>query len=313
MRHTPNLNLTVWDSNADPFNHTELAANWDAIDADYTRPRPTNQAELLAILPVTGNFNGRLVYLTAASGGFSAGSLLRYQGAGWGVVGPLEVLSAVPASGNFAGRVVLLSAANGGFAAWSLIRYDGTSWATTSREYEILSAVPLTGNFAGRMVLLSAADSGFSAWSLIFFNGTAWKLIGPQPIFPGTELAYYSQSTDLSTTNAVDPGDTITTFSAATFENVKYYFEATLPALVHTVANATVTFRLRDTGANVGNPLVFDTAGTPGRRSSSVARLPFTPSAGAHTYNVNWFVNTAGTATLLATGVVPPVFRIFKA
>lgn len=33
MRTTPNLSLTVWNLTGDLFNHTQLATNWDAIDA----------------------------------------------------------------------------------------------------------------------------------------------------------------------------------------------------------------------------------------------------------------------------------------
>lgn len=37
MRNTPNLILRVWDNLMDHFNHTELAQNWDKIDAhDHT-------------------------------------------------------------------------------------------------------------------------------------------------------------------------------------------------------------------------------------------------------------------------------------
>lgn len=37
MRTGTNLSLTIWDEGDDPYDHTELAANWDALDAhDHT-------------------------------------------------------------------------------------------------------------------------------------------------------------------------------------------------------------------------------------------------------------------------------------
>lgn len=180
MTVSPNLQLTIWDSPNDEFNTQELADNFEKIDADALRARPTDRAEILATLPGTGNFDGRLVFLTTANGGFPAMSLVRYAGSSWKVVGPFEVLSAVPSSGNFAGRLVLLSAANGGFSAWSLIKYDGSSWsAIGGTQIDVVSAIPSSGNYPGRIIVLNTATSGFSAWDVVRYNGTAWHLIGP--------------------------------------------------------------------------------------------------------------------------------------
>lgn len=309
---TPNLGLTVWSSPSDQFDSAELAANWLAIDADYTRTRPTDRAEVLAALPGTGNFNGRLVFLSAADGGFAAGTLVRYYGASWAAVGPLEVLGAVPSTGNFAGRVVLLSAASSGFEAWTLIRYDGLAWAPANRTFEVAATVPTTGNFAGRVVILTSADSGFSAYDMIRYNGSTWARIGPQPTPPGTELAYYAQATDITTTNAASPGDTITTFAAATYENVKYYLEISIPQLRHSVTNAQVNFLLREGAGTVGTINSFQVGGA-NISSNIFARMPFTPTAASHTYAVTWYLAVAGTGTILSTGMTPATFRIIKA
>lgn len=310
---TPNLGLTVWNNPSDTWNSAQLAANWLAIDADYTRTRPTDRAEVLAALPGSGNFNGRLVYLSAANGGFNAGTLVRYQGAAWGAVGPQEVHSSVPATGNYAGRLVLLSAASGGFEAWTLIRYDGSAWAPANRSFELAGAVPVTGNFAGRIVMLTGADAGFSAYDLIRYNGSTWAKIGPAAVPPSTELAYFSRTTDLTTTNAVSPGDTITTFSAATFENVKYYLQIDIPVISHSVASGQVNFLLRESGSTVGTIMSYFNSPTAGAKQQASFRMPFTPTAASHTYLVTWYVTTAGTATISTTDLTPATFRIIKA
>jgi len=311
-RNTVNLGLVVWDSNSDVFNSVDLANNWDKIDADYNRARPANQAEVRTTVPSSGNFDGRLVYLTVATSGFAAKTLIRFNGSSWGVVGPIEVLSAVPTSSNYAGRVVLLSATASGFAAWTLIRYDGASWASVNNTIDILAAVPGSGNYAGRLVQLTNADSGFKAYDLIQFNGTSWRLIGPQPVAPGTELAYYSQVADASTTNSADPGDTLATFSAATFENVKYYFKIEIPNLQSDTASISVSIRLREGGSNVGNPFQFDLGSVVNMGSVANGSLPFTPTAASHTYSVTWWTS-AGTATIKAAGLAPATLKIVKA
>lgn len=308
---TPNLALVKWDSNADTFDHTQLASNWDKIDADYTRTRPTNQAEVRTTVPSSSNFEGRLVFLSAADSGFAAGTLIKYHGSSFQPVNGVEVLGAVPVSSVFTGRLVLLSAASGSFAQWSLIKYDGTAWSLVNNTYEILSAVPVTNNFAGRLVMLSTANGGFLAWDLIRYNGSTWARVGPDPVYPGTELAYYSQATDITTTNVASPGDTITTFGAATFENVKYYCHIAIPKVTLSVAG-NVNFLLQEATVTVGSIMQkpFYTGGNYGEVN---IWMPFTPTAASHTYNVKWYISTAGTATLNSTGLAPATFRIVKA
>lgn len=128
MARTTAKGFFVWDLTTDAFNHTQLAANWDLVDAQLDVP--PKQVEILATVPTSGNFAGRLVMLSAAVSGFPAWTLIRYDGSAWRAVGPLEILPTVPTSGNYAGRVIILSAADSGFDAWSVIRYNGTTWAT---------------------------------------------------------------------------------------------------------------------------------------------------------------------------------------
>ncbi len=126
---TTSRGLYVWDQPTDSFSHSQLAANWDTVDA--LLGAAATGVELVATVPATNLTNGRLLMLSAASGGFAAYTLLRYETTtGWRPVG-YEILPATPTSGNFAGRLVILSAADvgNGFAAWSVIRYDGAVWS----------------------------------------------------------------------------------------------------------------------------------------------------------------------------------------
>lgn len=173
------MGLKVWDSNSDEFSPSDLEFNWDAIDTDYSRARPTDRAEILSAVPGSGNFAGRLVYLSTASGGVPAHTLIRFDGSAWRTVGPHEVHAAVPSTGNYAGRVVLLSASDSGFAAWTLITYDGSTWTELGRQITVSATVPGTGNYNGRVVVLSASDGGFNAWDMIVYNGTSYVLVGP--------------------------------------------------------------------------------------------------------------------------------------
>ena len=125
MARTTSKGLHVWDLDTDPYNHLELAANWDLIDS--LLGSPTSSLQTLATVPTTGNFAGRVVMLSASDQGFPAWTIIRYDGSAWRAVG-YEILPAIPSSSNFAGRIVVLSAANGGFNAWDVIRYDGSSW-----------------------------------------------------------------------------------------------------------------------------------------------------------------------------------------
>lgn len=312
MRTTPNLGLTVWDSVNDPFSSSQLATNWDLVDANAVVARPANSVQVLTALPTTGLFEGELVYLSAADSGFTAGTLVRRTGSSWYPVQGVEVQSSVPSTGNFAGRIVLLSSAASGFAAWSLIRYDGSAWALLNYTYQLLSAVPVSNLFAGQLVMLTSADSGFNAFDLIRYNGSSWAKVGPQAIPPGTELASLTSNTDVSTTNTVSPGDTLASFSAATFENVKYYFEASLPWISHSISQGNAKILLRESTTTIVSADI-PTANTATAPSSFSVRLPFTPTAGSHTYTVTYYTLTAGTFHIYGSSHGSFTVRIIKA
>src|SRR6476646_351341 len=313
MRTTPHLGLTVWDNNNDTFDSSQLAANWDAIDADYTRTRPANMVQVVTTLAsVPSPVEGTLAYLSAADSGYAAGTLMRRTAGAWRPVPGVEIFGAVPSSGNFAGRVVLLNTAAGGFAQWSLIQYTGSAWQLLNHTYEILATVPTSGNFAGRMVLLTTADSGFSAYDLIRYTGSTWGKIGPQAIPPGTELLTYTVSADATTSNTVAPGDTLQTFSAQTFENVKYYFEVSIPWVSHTVTQGNGRIALMESTSTIA-ALDIPTADTAAAPTSFFAKIPFIPTAGSHTYTLDWLTLTTGTLTIWGLTHSNAVIRVVKA
>ena len=121
-----NLGLHLWGATGDYFSHTELAANFQAIDDFATSVK---QTQILANIPTSGNFSGRLVTLSAADQGIPAWTLIRYDGLAWRVVGPIELQASVPVSNTYAGRVVLLSAASAPYAAWTMLVHTGTQWS----------------------------------------------------------------------------------------------------------------------------------------------------------------------------------------
>jgi hypothetical protein len=151
----------VWDLTTDPFSHTQLAENWDLVDLLIgTAP---DSIALMATVPVSGNFAGRVIMLTATDSGFPAWTILRYDGSVWKTVGPLEVLPAIPTLGNYEGRVVILSSASGGFAAWSMIGYNGSSWGVIGGFGTVNTgggALNILGMSTGEDVYFTSATRG---------------------------------------------------------------------------------------------------------------------------------------------------------
>lgn len=131
MSRITSKGLFVWDLTTDAFNHTQLAANWDLVDAYWTGfdattklPKRLNTS---ATIPVGGTA-GDLVMVTASTGGYQPYTLMKYDGSNYRPVA-YEIVPTVPVSGLFPGRLVMLSTADGGFNAWDLIRYDGSTWS----------------------------------------------------------------------------------------------------------------------------------------------------------------------------------------
>lgn len=132
MARTTSKGLFVWDLTTDSFNHSQLAANWDLVDAywvgfDSTTKLP-KRINTTATFPVGGTA-GDLAMLTGTSSGYQPYTLLKYDGVNWRPTS-IEYAPTVPSLGNFAGRTVILTAANSGFNAYDMIRYDGVAWST---------------------------------------------------------------------------------------------------------------------------------------------------------------------------------------
>jgi len=188
MRTTANLGLTVWDSNSDEFNPTELADNWDLIDAAQGGFKIADRVEIRADLPITNLFNGRLVYLTAAVGGFQANTMVVYNGAAWRNIGPLEKFAVLPTVGNFIGRMVILTGADGGFAANDVVinTNGSTSWVKVGGVAKG-ATLPVSPS-AGDIFLLTGADGGFTAYTLVAYNGASWQRLEKRGVEVGTTL-----------------------------------------------------------------------------------------------------------------------------
>jgi hypothetical protein len=187
-RSTPNLDLTVWDDNNDEFNPTELADNWDKVDAALDTSAsfyPADRVEIRATIPVTNLFEGRLIFLTAAIGGFPAHTMLCYTGTVWKNVGPFEVFTTtLPSAGNFVGRaVVLISGGN----KHLLINSDGADAWVQVGGIPSGTSLPVSPT-AGDVYLLTAAASGFEAYSLIAYTGSAWVRLEKRGVETGATL-----------------------------------------------------------------------------------------------------------------------------
>lgn len=175
--------------------------------------------------------------------------------------------------------------------------------------------------------------SGVASGEVPVWNGSAWVrssatriglssieagsagdvLGGTGPSYtkpPGYEIAYQTYSTDQTTTSTslVD----LLTFSAATFEAIKYYFEISIPNLRASIATNDIAFRLMEGASPVSMLIQFETHPTVGVGVSAFARIPFTPTAASHTYKVQWQTVFAATATIKAS-IGDAVFRIVKA
>lgn len=116
--------------------------------------------EIVSTLPTTGNFAGRVVFLTTDN------KLYRHDGTQW--------TSAVPAA-DITGTIQANQIANG--------TIDIAKLATSIRAPEILAALPTTGNTQGRLVFLTTDNK------LYRYNGTAFVASVPTGDLTGTIAA----------------------------------------------------------------------------------------------------------------------------
>jgi hypothetical protein len=119
-----NLGLTIWNAANDQFDWTLLANNFSIIDQQFAAAGtqtvsnvPIRFIETLSTVPSTGNTDGRLVYLTAANGGFSANTIIQYKTSttSWYEVGQPELVTQVPPSNHYLGRMIVFTASSGSF------------------------------------------------------------------------------------------------------------------------------------------------------------------------------------------------------
>jgi len=126
-------------------------------------------------LPTSGNYQGRIVTLTASDGGFQANDVVvNTNGAtSWKKVGGVGVGTSLPGS-PIAGDLFLLTAAASGFPAWSLVTYTGSAWTRVERRGVEVGATLPASPYAGQVFVLSGADGGFAAYDVVRFNGSTW-------------------------------------------------------------------------------------------------------------------------------------------
>lgn len=126
MATTTPKGFKVWNLETDPFDHDELAANWNLLDTLLDTP-PRKVRLVTTLTPGTGGplnppVAGDLVMTSATVSTFEPFTLLRYNGTNWHTINGVEIKATVPLADNWAGRLVLLTGADNGFAAGDLIR-----------------------------------------------------------------------------------------------------------------------------------------------------------------------------------------------
>lgn len=131
----------------------------------------------------------------------------------------------------------------------------------------------------------------------------------------GKEIVYQPCTADASMAVPASPGAPFYNFPAASYLAVKHYIELFFPT-VRANAVSTLYFALAESGVLVpGLPVAgVDVPNVSGGFGVVVAlRIPFTPTAGNHTYSVNWIGNGTVVFTVKATGLAPPTGRIVRA
>jgi hypothetical protein len=131
----------------------------------------------------------------------------------------------------------------------------------------------------------------------------------------GGEKVYQPCTSDVSTAVPASPGAQFYNFPAATYVAVKHYLELFFP-VIRANAAGTLYWVLMEGGTPVAG------AGTAGVDIPNISggfgvtvalRIPFTPTAGSHTYAVNWVGNGTIVFTVKATGLAPATARIVRA
>ena len=196
---SPNLNLTIWNAANDQFDWTLLANNFSIIDQQFAAAGtqtvsnvPIRFIESLSAVPNTGNTNGRLVYLTAANGGFSANTIIQYKTSttSWYEVGQPELVTQTPPSNHYLGRMIVFTASSGSFVTGDVAVCTDVSGVYTKVNkgvgtYTSITNAVAASPTAGTLAVLTAADANlgaggpYEANSLIVYNSADGRF---QPI-----------------------------------------------------------------------------------------------------------------------------------
>ena len=197
---SPNLNLTIWNAANDQFDWTLLANNFSIIDQQFAAAGtqtvsnvPIRFIESLSTVPSTGNTDGRLVYLTGASGGFSANTIIQYKTSttSWYEVGQPELVTQVPPSNHYLGRMIVFTASSGSFITGDVAVCTNVSGGTYTKvnkgvgTYTSITNAVAASPTSGALAVLTAADTNLGAGgpygpnSLIVYNSVDGRF---QPI-----------------------------------------------------------------------------------------------------------------------------------
>jgi microcystin-dependent protein len=197
---SPNLKLTIWNAANDQFDWTLLANNFSIIDQQFAAAGtqtvsnvPIRFIETLSTVPSTGNTDGRLVYLTATNGGFSANTIIQYKTSttSWYEVGQPELVTQIPPSNHYLGRMIVFTASSGSFITGDVAVCTNVSGGTYTKvnkgvgTYTSITNAVAASPTAGTLAVLTAADANlgaggpYAANSLIVYNSADGRF---QPI-----------------------------------------------------------------------------------------------------------------------------------
>lgn len=152
--------------------------------------------------------------------------------------------------------------------------------------------------------LIAALSGGASGKALIATDTDTVSYVYP----PGHEPVA-ALTVDALTDNSTTGADTdLATFAAGTFEATKYYLEFSCPNLRQTTAGDLTVFTFKEGASTVTSAQIDAPVGTGVAGVCVFFRLPFTPTAAAHTYKVTW-QPSAGTVVLTNAAQI----RIVKA
>lgn len=203
---TPNLGLTVWNSDNDIFDYTVLTRNFQAIDTKFgAASNATQFIDTLSSLPAGAQTDGKLIYLSAANGGFTKNTIVQYRTTpadGWYHVATPELVRSLPVQGNYSGRVIAFNGAatdGSGYVEGDVLIYASGGWAKVNRgvgTYASASAAKTANSTSGNLAVLTTNDNTsttggpFGAYSLLVYNASSGNYQLANSVPPGTIQMY---------------------------------------------------------------------------------------------------------------------------